>query len=890
MEERVSDIDNASGQAMSEMEHKQVLWEQVRLLYQSGPYLMLGNTLCAALLAMTQWKLIDHQSIIIWLIVMAGAMLFRNIILYQFKHGKQMIDRLAHWKKRYTLSILGLALTWGSAGVFLFPQDHIVGQVTIILALILVISVVAAKPMVFRSALLITIVCTMPILVVHLLFIGSEEMIYLALFCSIYSIFLCIYGNKSYQMHLKNILFQVRYKEHEKLVQRAQYKVQETANILKMVAVGEPAQNIYDEILRLYESCYDGLRCSILILRGKRLFHVSAPSLPESYTDAINGVEIGPNKGSCGTAAYLGKQMLVEDIASDPRWQAFKAVTLPHGMRSCWSEPVLDKHGKVLGTLAMYRDEASLPNEEVLEDLQAAAQLVSIVMERELRESSLRTLSQAVEQAREAVIISDASGVIEYVNSAFTDMTGYKTDEVVGKMSEDLEKGKTEESYRNMWDKISGGEPWHATVLDQRKDGSKYPVMMSAAPIFEGKNISHYVIIKQDVTEHEALEGQFRQAQKMEAVGTLVGGIAHDFNNILAGITGNLYLAKRRSQTLPEVVRGIENIEQLAMRGADLIQRLMIFARKDQVDIKKIKLSAVVTEAIQLLRTSIPANIDMHQDMPRSALYIRGDSTQLHQVLMNLVNNAHDAVAEKSSPLINIRLEKFYPNADFIGAHPYFKPDYYAHLSVEDNGGGIKEAQVEHIFEPFFTTKEVGKGTGLGLAMVFGAVKRHDGFIEVESVEGAGATFHVYLPLIDAEDDTYVPSLRRISPSYEEGHETILVVDDDAFVLEIAREVLEDLGYQVLEACNGLEAVDVFTENQDKISLVITDVVMPKLGGIKAAEQIREIRPDMKIIFATGYDKSATLPSKVLASGSRILSKPYDIELMSQMIRKELDG
>ncbi|MDQ6956321.1 MAG: ATP-binding protein, partial [Mariprofundaceae bacterium] len=268
----------------------------------------------------------------------------------------------------------------------------------------------------------------------------------------------------------------------------------------------------------------------------------------------------------------------------------------------------------------------------------------------------------------------------------------------------------------------------------------------------------------------------------------------------------------------------------------------------------------------------------------------RGDSTQMHQVLVNLVNNAYDALEGKSNPSITIKLERFYPDADFMEAHPYFRSEYYAHLSVEDNGSGIPEAQVQHLFEPFFTTKEVGKGTGLGLSMVFGAVKRHEGFIEVESVEGEGATFHVYLPLIDTDDDTYVPSLQKASPFYAAGHEVILLVDDDAFVLEIVKEVLEDLGYQVLEACNGLEAVDVFTDNQDKISLMVTDVVMPKLGGIKAAERIRKLRPDMKVIFATGYDKGTALPSEILTSGSSILSKPYDIELLSRMIRKELDG
>jgi len=883
--------DAVLAEPMSASEHLRVRLEQVKLLFNVSPYLIISSGFIAILVAFMQWDAVEHVSILIWLVCMGVVVVFRLIVLYSFSLKRLTLKVVRYWENMYMTTVFVLGLAWGALGVFFFPQGDLESQILTVFVLVFLTGVVAARPMVLRKAFFIFLLCAMLPVIIQLLLLGTAMAMKLMISSLLYSAFLAIYANKSYKMHMKNILFQVRYLEHEKITQTSQYMSKKTSDILKMVAIGEPAQDIYDVILQLYESRYEGLRCSILTLRGKHLFHASAPSLPQNYTDAINGLEIGANIGSCGTAAYLGERVLVEDIASDPKWQAFKDITLPHGMRSCWSEPVLDMKGKVLGTLAMYHDAPGLPSEQELYDLESAAQLVSIVMEREYREDSLRILSQAIEQAGEGVMISDSSGVIEYINPAFTHLTGYDADEIVGKSLDVLHKSKQIEAfYRDLWHKVSHGELWSATVLDQRKDGREYSAMMSVAPVFDGEEISHYVTIKQDITEHETLEEQLRQSQKMEAIGTLVGGIAHDFNNILAGMTGNLYLAKRRSKALPDVVRGLENIEQLAVRGADLIQRLMIFARKDQVDMKKMNLAPVFMEALQLLRTSVPENIDIHWDMPKRALYVRADSTQLHQVLMNLVNNACDALEGKNNPSITVKLETFYPAGDFAEAHPDFNMEHCAHLSVQDNGCGIPENQFEHLFEPFFTTKAVGKGTGLGLSMVFGAAKRHDGFVEVESVEGESTTFHVYLPLIDESDDTYVPALNTLGPTHAEGHEVILLVDDDAFVLEIAREVLEDLGYQVLEACNGLEAVDVFIKNKDQISLVITDIVMPKLNGIKAAERMREIRPDMRIIFSTGYDKSAALPREVLASGCSILSKPYDIDVMSRMIREELDG
>ncbi|MES0371393.1 MAG: ATP-binding protein [Mariprofundaceae bacterium] len=385
---------------------------------------------------------------------------------------------------------------------------------------------------------------------------------------------------------------------------------------------------------------------------------------------------------------------------------------------------------------------------------------------------------------------------------------------------------------------------------------------------------------------HELIERQFLQAQKMEAIGTLVGGIAHDFNNILAGMINNLYLVKQKVKDNPDALRNIASIEQLSFRGADLINQLLTFARKDRVTMKPLLLIPFIKETLKLLRSSLPESIEIHHNICKNSLRISGDETQIHQMLMNLFNNARDVLHGRDSPRITVRLKAFHADDKFVKKHSHFKAGYYARLSVEDNGSGIPEDHIEHLFEPFFTTKEVGKGTGLGLSMVFGAVKTHAGFVEVESIEGNGATFHIYLPLLENKETAPKP----LPEDTVAGHgEMILLVDDDVHILESGKEVLEALGYTVLRAMNGLDAVDTFITHQNDIALIIMDLVMPKLGGVLAVERIRKISPDVKVIYSTGYDKEGSLPGQIPLGDAVILSKPYNVEELSKTIRDQLN-
>jgi len=666
--------------------------------------------------------------------------------------------------------------------------------------------------------------------------------------------------------------------------------VRQSAVILEMIATGKQASSIYDAIASMYESRHPGMRCSLLELKGDRLMHGGAPSLPEAYCQAVNGLKNGQDIGSCGTSTYTGKRVLVEDIATDPKWADLKSVALPFGLRSCWSEPIKNAAGKVLGAFGMYYNHPALPNEEELADLQSAARLAGIVMQKKLKDAWVNKLSQAIEQAGESVVITDKNGVIEYVNPRFTRLTGYSSDEAIGQTPRLLNSGNQDVSfYENMWKTISAGNIWQGKIIDRRKDGSFYPASLTISPIRTGsgssEHHSHYVGIQSDLTKIEDMEQQFHQAQKMEAIGTLVGGIAHDFNNMLAGMTGNLYLARKKVGGDPDVMQKLANVDELAMRAADMIQQLLTFARKDRVSIKPIPFIPFIKETLKLLRASVPENIAVREDICADALQVTGDSTLLHQVLMNLMTNARDALEAVEHPCITVRLEACYADESFVESRVNFKPGAYARLSVEDNGCGIPKKQLKHLFEPFFTTKEQGKGTGLGLAMVFGAVKTHQGFVEVDSIEGEGSIFHIYLPLLEQSDSDSESSEHK--PLAEPGQgETILFADDQQQVLETGKEVLESLGYQVLTATNGQQAVQVFEAHVEDIDLCIFDIIMPVMNGSRAAQQIRQIKPDVKIIFSTGYDKL----NQSNMDNETVICKPFPIEEMSRLIRRQLDG
>jgi len=393
---------------------------------------------------------------------------------------------------------------------------------------------------------------------------------------------------------------------------------------------------------------------------------------------------------------------------------------------------------------------------------------------------------------------------------------------------------------------------------------------------------------EQALSDLGLMQKNFMQAQKMEAIGTLVGGIAHDFNNMLSGITANLYMVQRKVDD-EDIRKRLGRVDKLVMHAADMIRQMLTFARKDDVTLKQFELRSFLKEAFKLARVSVPAEISTQFAAPPETEFpVNGDATQLQQVIMNLMNNARDALQGIENPAISVELKEFLPDDQFRQKHSHEVADRYAQITVRDNGSGISVEMQNRIFEPFYTTKEVGKGTGLGLAMTYGAVQSHHGIIELESTPGHGTAFHIYLPMIsEAEKQEDKPD-SALEFHYGNG-QTILLVDDDIYLRQSTRELLEEMNYRIIEAGDGSEAVHAFRQHQSEIALTIMDIVMPVMGGVQASQLIRDIKADTHVIFITGYDKGHSLDPSIAGEHSSVIYKPLNFSVLSQTIQSHLN-
>ena len=496
-------------------------------------------------------------------------------------------------------------------------------------------------------------------------------------------------------------------------------------------------------------------------------------------------------------------------------------------------------------------------------------------------------LAGVVEHMVEVVFVTDADGSIEYINPAFTKVTGYSEAEAIGQNPRLIKSGKhSTEFYQALWSRISTGKVWQGRFTDKRKDGTLFQAKSSIVPIIDSDGeITHYVTVQEDITEQIENEKQLQHAMKMESLGTLVGGIAHEFNNRLAGMVGNLYLAKKHTNGMPKLDRFLDNIDQLNQRAANMIRQLLTFAHQDPVHFSPFNLAEGIPEAFNLIRVSIPANISIEQHIHAETLMIHADKTQIHQVLTNLLTNARHAVSDIEHPQISITLDHFKASPAFTKKHPN-ADEHYALLSIRDNGCGINEETIGRIFEPFFTTRNVGEGTGLGLSMVFRSVERHHGIIEVESSVSKGTEFKLYYPLLqhfEAPSELSTPEVH-----HSDHGERLLLADDEAVVRQSMKEVLELSGYQVVIASDGNEAVAAFSAAPESFNLIVLDIIMPNLGGVAAAKKMREIRPDIPIVFETGYDNTHLEEFATIAN-SVMLYKPVKPAKMKSVITNLLE-
>ena len=523
-----------------------------------------------------------------------------------------------------------------------------------------------------------------------------------------------------------------------------------------------------------------------------------------------------------------------------------------------------------------------------LEGESAILGIVTDVTEHRHVEEELRKLHRAVEQSPTSVVITDRQGAIEYVNPKFSEVTGYTFDEVKGQTPRVVKSGYTSaEEYTKLWETILSGKEWRGEFLNKKKNGEQFWELASISPVRDiAGTITHFLAVKEDITQRKMLEQQLFQARKMESLGTLASGIAHDFNNILGIILGYATMLRGKSVGKERASLYLEAVVKAADRGAGLVRQILTFARKSEFRLELVDLNSIIGELTTMLGETFPRTISLSLQLEKALPPVSVDRTQIHQALLNLCVNARDAMADHGSITIATRLV----HGKSLAAHFVTAEDEnYVEISVSDTGSGIDEKTKARIFEPFFTTKEIGKGTGLGLSVVFGVVEAHKGLVSVDSELGRGSTFHVYLPLPPGS----VPSeSQEVAESDEElgGFETILVVEDEPLMLGFVTTLLEQKGYRVLIARDGEEAVKFYEREKGSIQLVLSDFGLPKLDGWEACLRMKNMNPGIRIVLASGY-LDPHLKAEILKAGiGGFVGKPYSPKEILKAIRTALES
>ncbi len=529
------------------------------------------------------------------------------------------------------------------------------------------------------------------------------------------------------------------------------------------------------------------------------------------------------------------------------------------------ADPIPGDDGEVSGIIA------------VLED----------ITERKGRQVERDRLLMAMEQAQEAVLMTDAEGSIQYVNPSFERMTGYTRSEVEGKDPRILNSGEQdEEFYRSMWETLAAGETWHGRIVNRRKDGTHYTEEMSISPVRDRSGtLVSYVAVKRDVTRELALESQLRQAQKMESIGLLAGGLAHDFNNVLTVIQGHTELALADIDPDDPLRSDLQEIETAVAHSVELIRQLLSFARKQTVSPKVLDLNQRVASHLDFLARLIGEDVELRWQPGPNVWPIRMDPVQLEQALTNLLVNARDAI--DGVGVVTIETFGVEVDEEHCADHPGSVSGDYTVLAVTDTGRGMDPETTSRIFEPFFTTKPQGEGTGLGLATVYGIVRQNEGFIDVESEPGQGSTFRLHLPRTQAEEPYSGPVPESFgAPS---GSELVLLVEDEEALMNVATRFLQKLGYSVLAAGGPDEAIEHARRAIRPIDVILTDVVMPGMNGRELHSRLDQIQPGVRCVYMSGYTEDVIAHRGILEEDVLFLQKPFSLNELANALRQALD-
>ncbi len=679
----------------------------------------------------------------------------------------------------------------------------------------------------------------------------------------------------------------------------------EQNHILKQITNPDiTLQETLNELTRFIEKISPQALASILLLdeAGNHLINGVGPSLSASYLDIIEGMKIGPDVGSCGTAAYTKKRVIVSDICNDPLWKNFKDVASDYNLHACWSQPIKDSSGQVIGTFAMYHQEPKKPTPFDLTLMKSAAELARNAI---VHKQNLERITASEAQLLEAQKLAN----IGNWTLNLKDNTLTWSDEVYRIF--EIDKSSFAASYEAFLDTIHPDdrervnqaytnslktkEPYEITHRLLMPDGRIKHVNECCETFFDYhgqpykslgtvQDITKSVIAQQ---EKENIQSKMEHVQRLESLGVLAGGIAHDFNNILTAILGNAELAQSKLSTASPIHDYIGNITLASHKAADLCKQMLAYSGKGQFVIKPVSLSVLIEEMEQLLNVSIAKNIVLRLDLSPQIPAIDADITQIQQVIMNLIINASEAIGSHSGAISLstgvMRVDQQYLSETFLDED--LKEGQYVYLEVSDTGCGMSPDIQSKVFEPFFTTKFTGRG--LGMAAILGIVRGHHGAIKVYSEENKGTTFKILFP---SSQHTALPlTLKDKDANLWHGEGCILIIDDEETIREVAASMLKDMGLKTLQAADGIEGIAMFREHKDNITAVLLDMTMPRMGGEDTYSELCRINPKIKVILSSGYtehDATNRFAGKGLAG---FLQKPYTPKQLAEKLADILD-
>jgi len=623
-------------------------------------------------------------------------------------------------------------------------------------------------------------------------------------------------------------------------------------------------------------------------VRCLHLWRTGDLEVPE--LEALEGDVFFPvDAGLTGRVIATGEALWVEDLREETPFPR-TALAARRGLVSLAAIPVLGTRGG-LGVIELYARTRRPADPELRQRLAVAGRQLGMFQERRRAEKALRASEERfralVENGSDVTALIDADGHFRHVSGPVRRILGHTPEELFGRTVFDLMHPDDAKSVRPSLDAAIGrpGEPVTVTYRLRHGDGSWRSLESTAVSHRNNPAIRGVVLTARDITERQGLEDQLRQSQKMEAVGRLAGGIAHDFNNLLAVMLGYTSLTLTRTADPAAVTRNLEQIKTAAERAASLTRQLLAFSRKQVLAPRVLEMGGVVAELHTMLGRLIGEDIELVTDAAGARGRVRADRGQMEQVIVNLAVNARDAMPRGGR--LSISLRDVMVDESFAREHVGIARGAHVMLEVADTGVGMHPETLSRLFEPFFSTKEKGKGTGLGLATVYGIIKQSGGHITVESAPGQGTSFRIWLPQVDEATDA-MPAATP-APAVAGGTETILLVEDEDAVRGLLTEVLTGHGYAVLGASNGAEALRISRAHGGTIDLLLTDVVMPGMGGREVATALGEGRPGLRVLFASGYTAEAIARHGVLEPGTDLIHKPFTPDALLRRVRESLD-